>query len=130
MKLLVDMEFVAALDSPAAGRGMAGGALVDGRPGQRAGRGNHGLRSGTGLRRIDEQGCVVLTHDMDFGAILAATHGEKPSVIQLRMEDVTPQMAGSRVLAALRHMEQELESGALLTVDRRQVRVRMLPLTF
>jgi predicted nuclease of predicted toxin-antitoxin system len=77
-----------------------------------------------------EQGCVVLTHDMDFGAILAATHGEKPSVIQLRMEDVTPQMAGSRVLAALRHMEQELESGALLTVDRRQVRVRMLPLTF
>jgi len=76
-----------------------------------------------------EQGCVVLTHDMDFGAILAATHGEKPSVIQLRMEDVTPQMAGSRVLAALRHMEQELESGALLTVDRRQVRVRMLPLT-
>ncbi len=77
-----------------------------------------------------EQGCVVLTHDMDFGAILAATHGEKPRVIQLRMEDVTPQMAGSRVLAALRHMEQELESGALLTVDRRQVRVRMLPLTF
>src|SRR5258708_24881952 len=53
MKLLVDMEFVAALDSPAAGRGMAGGALVDGRPGQRSGRGNHGLRSGTGLRRID-----------------------------------------------------------------------------
>ena len=41
-----------------------------------------------------EQGCVVLTHDMDFGAILAATHGEKPSVIQLRMEDVTPQAAG------------------------------------
>jgi predicted nuclease of predicted toxin-antitoxin system len=76
-----------------------------------------------------ENDYVVLTHDMDFGAILAATHGEKPSVIQLRMEDVTPQAAGPRVLAALRHMEQELESGALLTIDRRQVRVRMLPLT-
>ena len=24
---------------------------------------------------------VVLTHDLDFGAILAATHGEKPSVV-------------------------------------------------
>lgn len=24
---------------------------------------------------------VVLTHDLDFGAILAVTHGEKPSVI-------------------------------------------------
>ena len=120
MKLLVDMNLSPrwiALLRDAGG----GDALVDGRPGQGAGRGNHGLRS--------EQGCVVLTHDMDFGAILAATHGEKPSVIQLRVEDVTPQAAGPRVLAALRHMEQELQSGALLTVDRRQIRVRMLPLT-
>ena len=27
---------------------------------------------------------VVLTHDLDFGAILAATGGEKPSVVQIR----------------------------------------------
>ena len=27
---------------------------------------------------------VVLTHDLDFSAILAATHGEKPSVVQVR----------------------------------------------
>lgn len=26
-------------------------------------------------------GSIVLTHDLDFGAILAATHGEKPSVV-------------------------------------------------
>lgn len=26
---------------------------------------------------------VVLTHDLDFSAILAATHGEKPSVVQI-----------------------------------------------
>lgn len=76
-----------------------------------------------------QHGYVVLTADMDFSAILAATHGEKPSVVQLRTEDVMPQTAGPRLIAALRHMEQELESGALLTVDRRQLRVRMLPLT-
>jgi len=29
-------------------------------------------------------GYVVLTHDLDFGSILAATHGDKPSVIQIR----------------------------------------------
>lgn len=33
---------------------------------------------------------VVLTHDLDFGAILAATHGEKPSVVQIRADDVSP----------------------------------------
>lgn len=26
---------------------------------------------------------VVLTHDLDFSAILAATHGDKPSVVQI-----------------------------------------------
>jgi predicted nuclease of predicted toxin-antitoxin system len=31
---------------------------------------------------------VVLTHDLDFGSILAVTHGGKPSVVQLRTEDV------------------------------------------
>ncbi len=29
---------------------------------------------------------VVLTNDLDFGAILAVTHGEKPSVVQIRSE--------------------------------------------
>jgi predicted nuclease of predicted toxin-antitoxin system len=33
---------------------------------------------------------VVLTLDLDFSAILAATHGNKPSVVQIRTEDVNP----------------------------------------
>jgi Domain of unknown function (DUF5615) len=42
---------------------------------------------------------VVLTHDMDFSAILAATHGEKPSVVQLpdrRRESLGDQRASRR----------------------------------
>jgi predicted nuclease of predicted toxin-antitoxin system len=35
-------------------------------------------------------GYAVLTHDLDFSAILAATQGEKPSVVQIRAEDVSP----------------------------------------
>lgn len=34
--------------------------------------------------------CVVPTHELDFGAILAATQGEKPSVVQIRADDVNP----------------------------------------
>jgi len=71
---------------------------------------------------------VVLTHDLDFSAILAATHGEKPSVVQIRTEDVSPQVIGSQVTAALRYMEPELHAGALVTIDRRRTRVRLLPL--
>ena len=72
--------------------------------------------------------CVVLTHDLDFGSILAATHGEKPSVVQIRAEDVSPNVIGTQVITALRQMASELEQGALLTVDPNRTRLRVLPL--
>ena len=71
---------------------------------------------------------MVLTHDLDFGAILAATHGQKPSVVQVRAEDVSPAMIGQQVILALRQMASELEEGALLTVDPSRTRLRLLPL--
>ena len=73
---------------------------------------------------------VVLTHDLDFSAILAATHGKKPSVVQIRADDVSPEVIGSQVIAALRQMTSELETGALLTVDPNRTRMRLLPLTW
>jgi predicted nuclease of predicted toxin-antitoxin system len=72
--------------------------------------------------------CVVLTHDLDFGAILAATHGEKPSVVQIRNEDVSPDAIGKQIVIALRQMTSELQEGALLTVDPNRMRLRLLPL--
>ena len=71
---------------------------------------------------------VVLTHDLDFSAILAATHGEKPSVVQIRAEDVSTDIIGKQIIIALRQMATELEQGALLTVDTNRTRLRVLPL--
>lgn len=70
----------------------------------------------------------MLTHDLDFSAILAATQGEKPSVVQIRADDVSPDVIGLQVIAALRQMELDLEEGALLTVDPNHTRLRLLPL--
>ncbi|MBU0991743.1 MAG: DUF5615 family PIN-like protein [Proteobacteria bacterium] len=70
---------------------------------------------------------VVLTHDLDFSAILAVTHGEKPSVVQIRAENVSPDIIGWPVIAALRQMAAELEEGALITVDPKRTRLRLLP---
>ena len=71
---------------------------------------------------------IVLTHDLDFSAILAVTHGKKPSVVQIRSEDVSPDVIGIKVTAALHQMESELEMGALLTIDSTRTRLRLLPL--
>jgi len=73
-------------------------------------------------------GYVVLTHDLDFGTILAATHGEKPSVMQIRAENVNPDAIGKQIVLALRQMENELEEGALITVDANRLRISVLPM--
>jgi predicted nuclease of predicted toxin-antitoxin system len=72
--------------------------------------------------------CVVLTHDLDFGAILAVTPGQKPSMVQIRAEDVSPDVIGKQIVIALRQMACELEEGALLTIDSNRTRLRLLPL--
>ena len=73
-------------------------------------------------------GYVGLTHDLDFSAILAAARDAKPSVVQIRAEDVRPETAGPALIAALRQMAAQLEEGALLTVDPTRARLRVLPL--
>jgi predicted nuclease of predicted toxin-antitoxin system len=75
-----------------------------------------------------EGGYVVLTSDLDFGTILAVTHGEKPSVVQLRSDNLSHENIGRQVIDALRQLTIELEGGALVTVDTERTRLRILPL--
>lgn len=71
---------------------------------------------------------IVLTHDLDFGAILAATNGARPSVVQFRASDLSPDTIGRHLIDALRRMEAELEQGAMLTIEPGRARMRLLPL--
>lgn len=75
-----------------------------------------------------ENGYVVLTADLDFGAILATTKGTGPSVIQVRSDILTPHAIGSTVISALRQAKQDLIEGALISVDATRARLRILPL--
>lgn len=73
-------------------------------------------------------GYVVFTHDLDFGALLALTHATGPSVLQVRGQNVLPEDIGPIVIAALRKYDAELAAGALVVVDSKKSRVRLLPL--
>ena len=72
-------------------------------------------------------GMVVLTQDLDFGILLASTGADRPSVVQLRSDDVLPDRIGRRVVEALWQIEAELTAGALVTIDPKRIRVRILP---
>ena len=71
---------------------------------------------------------VVFTHDLDFGILLAHSKDGRPSVIQVRTQDVSPKHLGPVVLRALRAHDEALERGALLTIDESKSRVRILPI--
>ena len=73
-------------------------------------------------------GYTVCTQDLDFGLMLAATGDGSPSVLQIRARDVLPHQIGDQVLKALARMSDELDAGALVTVDPKKTRVRVLPL--
>lgn len=72
---------------------------------------------------------TVLTHDLDFGAMLAMRVALRPSVVQLRIESVSPDDAGDTVERALNATARELLDGALVTIgERGSVRIRKLPI--
>ena len=71
---------------------------------------------------------IVFTHDLDFGSLLFLTQASRPSVVQLRSEDVRPSTMGSLVLKAIQNCATHLQTGALLTIDPRRNRVNLLPI--
>ncbi|MDP1635375.1 MAG: DUF5615 family PIN-like protein [Gallionellaceae bacterium] len=75
-----------------------------------------------------KNGRIVFTHDLDFGALLAATHAVSPSVFQIRTDDVSPEALAPRVVELLRRFTPQLSAGALVVVDEMRERVRILPL--
>lgn len=70
----------------------------------------------------------MITHDLDFGAILAATGGDGPSVVQVRCQALLSDEVENLLLEALDACADELLRGALVVLDANRARVRVLPL--
>jgi predicted nuclease of predicted toxin-antitoxin system len=71
---------------------------------------------------------VVFTHDLDFGTMLALTHADGPSVLQVRGQVVLPEHLAPLVISALSRYEAALTVGALVVVEEKKSRVRVLPI--
>jgi predicted nuclease of predicted toxin-antitoxin system len=76
-----------------------------------------------------EHALVIITHDLDFGALLAASRARGPSVVQVRTQDLLSDSFVGLVSTALDRFGAELAAGALVAVDESRSRVRILPIT-
>jgi predicted nuclease of predicted toxin-antitoxin system len=80
------------------------------------------------MRYARESSSILITHDLDFGAILSATRAEGPSVVQMRMQDILSTKYLSTLLMSLDRFSEDLKIGALLVINENKTRVRILPL--
>jgi predicted nuclease of predicted toxin-antitoxin system len=71
---------------------------------------------------------VILTFDLDFGDLMAASKADLPSVIIFRLKNTSPQFVLNRLLNILENCTEELNVGAVVIVSDERYRVRRLPI--
>jgi len=71
---------------------------------------------------------VLLTSDLDFSALLSMTHAAKPSIIQMRISIIRADRAVEMIVSAVKRYSSELAQGAILSINPKKARVRLLPL--
>ena len=73
-------------------------------------------------------GEIIITHDTDFGTILALTGSERPSVVLFRWKIISAQLVFQFLVSYLPQLAENLTNGALIVVDEQKIRIRKLPL--
>jgi predicted nuclease of predicted toxin-antitoxin system len=80
------------------------------------------------LAKARSENRIVLTFDLDFGDLLAASGEKLPSVIIFRLRNQTPASVRPKLFAILSECETDLNTGAVIVVEEARYRVRRLPI--
>jgi predicted nuclease of predicted toxin-antitoxin system len=80
------------------------------------------------VAKAKDEGRAIVTHDLDFGRIVALSRRSVPSVVTLRLGDMTPRRVNAALGTARDETTPALESGALVAVTDRGIRIRLLPI--
>lgn len=75
-----------------------------------------------------KEGRVVITLDADFHAILAVENAREPSVIRIRQEGLRGDALSELIEKIWPKIQTQLETGALVTVTEKSIRVRKIPI--
>ena len=71
---------------------------------------------------------VLLTHDLDFGKLMAARAAQFPSVIMFRLRNMQPDVVNPYLRQVLDSFSEHLEAGSIVSVSTRRIRTRSLPI--
>jgi predicted nuclease of predicted toxin-antitoxin system len=79
------------------------------------------------IEKARQEERVILTHDLDFGRIIALSQSRLPSVITFRLDNMRPASVNHYLDEVLSQFSTELAQGALVSVNEQAIRVRPLP---
>ncbi len=71
---------------------------------------------------------MLLTHDLDFGELMAASGENLPTVLIFRLRDMRPERVSAYLGEVVSLYQAALEQGVIVSVSEGQVRLRSLPL--
>ncbi|WKZ19758.1 MAG: DUF5615 family PIN-like protein [Candidatus Jettenia sp. CY-1] len=80
------------------------------------------------LSKAKDEKRIVLTCDLDFGALLSASGEYSPSVIIFRLENETPTNVNKRLYQVIKESSDVLIKGSIIVVEEGRYRVRKLPI--
>jgi predicted nuclease of predicted toxin-antitoxin system len=80
------------------------------------------------IEKAKVEGRVILTFDLDFGDLMAASQDDLPSVIIFRLKNTSPPFVLNRLQSVLENCSEDLKVGALAIVSDERYRLRRLPI--
>ncbi len=80
------------------------------------------------LKKAVTEKRVIITLDADFHQLLALSQARTPSVIRLRIEGLRADAFAKMVESVIHQCEDDLKSGAVISVTDFKIRVRHLPI--
>jgi predicted nuclease of predicted toxin-antitoxin system len=80
------------------------------------------------LNYAQERNRVIISYDLDFSELLAIYGYDRPSLINLRTDDISPEYTVQRIVEVVTQLEKELQEGIVASVDDTSVRYRNLPI--
>ncbi|MEA2008977.1 MAG: DUF5615 family PIN-like protein [Chloroflexota bacterium] len=80
------------------------------------------------LEKARRENFVVLTHDLDFGELIAISGAKLPSVVTFRLRNMKPNNVNRYLQNLVSQHQDALEEGAVFSVTENYIRVRKLPI--
>ncbi len=81
------------------------------------------------FKRAQKEKRIIISADTDFGTILALSNEQFPSVIIFRQtKNRKPVEQANLLISNLKEIKSSLESGSIVIIEDKRIRIRSLPL--